>query len=311
MGKHKVRSVLLVADRPFWAFDHRAKDMMNVPLKHIQYQLKYFPQVTLSDSDRYDLIYAMSLDIARKIHKLGVPLNKIAAGITSRRIFEKHMTDQKKFKPEFITFIRELRGVNSASSEFIHAFQHIRTVHKTPVGVNEKLFTPMKKNNPTPQLLKVGWVGRIDRIDNRELKGYDMVISALKGLPVQLEIRSLFDNYVPRDKMVEFYQSLDLFICSSRSEHIPMPILEAASSGIPIITTKVGIVPELIKSHRNGIIVKRKSSAIREAVQYMIDHPDEGRAMGANARQSVLKRWKWTDCAKVWEQFFMSLMEKE
>ncbi|MBU5349522.1 glycosyltransferase family 4 protein [Paenibacillus lautus] len=122
-----------------------------------------------------------------------------------------------------------------------------------------------------------------------------------------MEIRSLFDNYVPRDKMVEFYQSLDLFICSSRSEHIPMPILEAASSGIPIITTKVGIVPELIKSHRNGIIVKR--SAIREAEQYMIDHPDERRAMGANVRQSILERWRWTDCAKVWEQIFMSLME--
>lgn len=85
----KVRSVLLVADRPFWAFDYRAKDMLNVPVKHIRYQLKYFPQVTLNDSAHYDLIYAMSLDIARKTHRLGVPLDKIAAGITSRQIFEK------------------------------------------------------------------------------------------------------------------------------------------------------------------------------------------------------------------------------
>lgn len=205
------------------------------------------------------------------------------------------MTDQKKFKPEFITFIRKLRGVNSASSEFIKAFENIRTVHKTPVGVNEKLFVPGAKKEPVSQPLTVGWVGRIDRADKRELKGYDIAISALKGLPVHLETRSLFENYVPRGQMVAFYQSLDLFICSSRSEHLPMPILEAASSGIPIITTKVGIVPELISSQHNGLIVKRNDSAIREAVQSMIDHPDERRAMGANVRQTVLKHWKWED----------------
>ncbi|WP_160112306.1 glycosyltransferase [Salicibibacter kimchii] len=116
-------------------------------------------------------------------------------------------------------------------------------------------------------------VGRVDLPSYRTLKGYDLVTSALKDLNVKLEIRT-FKDKVPRKDMMAFYQGLDCFVCSSASEHIPLPVLEAAASGVTIITTNVAIVPELISDKQNGIIVKREAHAIRHAVQIVMNNPD-------------------------------------
>jgi len=121
----------------------------------------------------------------------------------------------------------------------------------------------------------IGWVGRIDKKNHRKLKGYDIVLSALTDLNVSLDIRTFKENYVPREKMVEFYQGLDCFICSSESESLPNPVLEAAACGIPIISTKVGIVPELIKHHKNGLIVPRSSDDIHDAVIFLMNNPNK------------------------------------
>lgn len=306
MPHSSVRHVLLVPDRPGWAFDHRANDMMALKLNNLTFDLKYRNQVTLSDRDQFDIIYAMSLDIAIKIRKEGIPLKKIAAGITSRRIFEKHMTAKQSFNNNFINLIKGLRGVNTASDEFSNVFKDYRPIYKTRIGVDENFFIPPTTSIRKPSFT-VGWVGRIDRSNNRELKGYDIVISALENLNIRLETRTLHENYVPRAEMVHFYQGLDCFICSSRSEHIPLPILEAAACGVPIITTNVGIVPQLIKTNVNGIIVERNPKSIREAVLYLMDRPKERKSMGRKVRETILNHWTWKECGKDWEQFFLSI----
>jgi len=62
--------------------------------------------------------------------------------------------------------------------------------------------------------------------------------------------------------MVDFYRSLDAYICTSRTEGGPHPILEASSCGIPVISTPVGIAPELIEDKINGLLIKRNIDSI-------------------------------------------------
>ena len=59
-------------------------------------------------------------------------------------------------------------------------------------------------------------------------------------------------------EMVEFYHSLDVYVCASRSEGTPNPCLEAAACGLPVITTAVGNMPELIRDGHNGFLVERR-----------------------------------------------------
>lgn len=302
--------ILLAPTTPGWAFDHRAKDLLAQYIKGIHFDLKYLREIKSTDQFVYDLIYPMTLDGAKILHKrAAIPYDKMAAGITSLRSIEKYRLDGNKFEPDFIRFTKKLRGLNTASDEIVRLFNGHCQVYKTRVGIQETTFVPAKKQKANDPF-KVGWVGRIDKKEYRELKGYDLVLKALKRLDVELDIRTYKENYVPREQMVTFYQGLDCFICSSKSEHIPLPILEAAACGVPIITTKVGIVPELIRHKRNGIIVPGTSEAIKEAVLYLMQHSRRRQELGENIRKTIVNQWTWKECKKDWEIFFKSLLPK-
>ena len=297
--------VLLVPVSPGWAFGNRANDLSSFKYEKVKVDLKYLKNVTKKDANNYDIIYPMSLSIARELKKIGIPQNKMATGITSVRVYEKQKINNNIFKRSFIENLKKFRGINAWSDEIINTFKPHCSIYKTRIGINHKLFKPgIRKNNDK---FTVGWVGRIDKENYRELKGYDIVLEALKDLDVTLDIRTYQENYVPRDKMVDFYQGIDCFVCSSKTEGLPNPVLEAASCGVPIISTKVGFVPELIEHNVNGLIVPRNSKAIKEAVQFLKDNPDKRSEISKNIRNTVLRNWTWGKCKKDWEDFFLSI----
>jgi glycosyltransferase involved in cell wall biosynthesis len=299
--------ILLAPTLPGWAFDHRAKDLLALKYNNCIFDLKYLREINKKDQLLYDIIYPMTLDGAKILNKeIGIPLNKMAAGITSIRSLEKYMEDKSSFKPDFINFLRKLKGVNTASDELVNLLKPHVNVFKTRVGIDASFFKPNPKRKKN-QTFTIGWVGRIDKPAHRSLKGFDLVLSAIKGLNVNLNIRTFKENYVPRKQMVKFYQSLDCFICSSQSEHIPLPILEAASCGVPIITTNVGIVPELITHMENGIIISRNTMDIRRKVVYLMNNPNLCEKLSHNIRKTILNAWTWDICKEDWENFFHSI----
>ncbi|GIN15393.1 hypothetical protein J32TS2_07490 [Shouchella clausii] len=299
--------ILLVAGGPGWAFDYRAKDLLSLQYEKINLHLKYVNQVKAGDRSRYDLFYPMSVNIARKLHKLTtIPYDQMATGMTSIRILDNHMKNDGD-KKAFIQFLKKFRGLNTGSDEIATLLRSLVPIKKTRVGINEKQFKPPvpKKQNDR---FKVGWVGRIDQQDYRELKGYDIVTAGLEKLDVELDIRTYQDR-VPREKMVDFYQQLDCFICSSSSEHIPLPVLEAAACGVPIISTRVGIVPELIKNNTNGFIVPREANAFQKGVKILMDNTAKREQFSKAIRKTVVNHWTLERCKKEWETFFLSLKE--
>jgi glycosyltransferase involved in cell wall biosynthesis len=300
--------VLLAPNQPGWAFDHRARDLISLQLDRIRFDLKYLRNISSRDQHSYDMIYPMTLEGAKILYKeQGIPLNKMATGITSLRSIEKYRIDSHNFDPSFIRFINKLRGINTASNEIVSLFRPLCSIYKTRVGIHEAVFKPGQTRD-RKRKFRVGWVGRIDKPCYRQLKGYDIVLNALRGLELKLDIRTYKEHYVPREKMVQFYQGLDCFICSSQSEHIPLPILEAAACGIPIITTNVGIVPELIQHKKNGIIVPRTSEAIHQAVANLIEKRKNRIQLGQNVRATIMDQWTWEKCKKDWETFFISIL---
>lgn len=64
-----------------------------------------------------------------------------------------------------------------------------------------------------------------------------------------------FKGEIMGNKRFEYFASADLFILPSYAEGLPVTILEAMSFGIPIVSTTVGAIPEVITKN-NGILVK-------------------------------------------------------
>jgi glycosyltransferase involved in cell wall biosynthesis len=92
--------------------------------------------------------------------------------------------------------------------------------------------------------------------------------------------------------MLEFYRSLDVYVCASRSEGTPNPCLEAAACGLPVVTTRVGNMPELIRDGENGFFVERDVMDIAEKLRWLRDDPELRDRLGRAARAAV-EPWDW------------------
>ena len=104
----------------------------------------------------------------------------------------------------------------------------------------------------------------------------------------------VFTGYYPDKKLPKLYQAADVFAFSTFYEHHPFAILEALSTGLPVVTTSVGGIPETIESGKNGFLVEPFNPAqFADKILYLLEHPAEASEMGVLARKTILKRFDW------------------
>ncbi|MDO8529808.1 MAG: glycosyltransferase, partial [bacterium] len=87
----------------------------------------------------------------------------------------------------------------------------------------------------------------------------------------------------------EIYPLMDVFVLPSHREGLPYTILEASSTGKPVVATDVGGCPEAVDDKKTGLLVSpRKPEALAEAITYLFSHPEQAQAMGREGRKKVL-----------------------
>lgn len=69
-----------------------------------------------------------------------------------------------------------------------------------------------------------------------------------------------------------------------------MPILESLASGRPVISTNVGIVPELVRDGHNGLIFERSRSGLEETIRMLILNPKMVETMHKNLMRDKFER---------------------
>jgi len=125
---------------------------------------------------------------------------------------------------------------------------------------------------------------------------------------------------VRKKEMPKFYSDVDVHICTSLSEGGPYPMFEAASCGIPLISTKVGAISEFIIPGENGFLIDTYSSkeetirVISEFKKYILKLKEDKslcKYMGNNNRRKIEKNWTWKKRAKVWKTFFERVLSNE
>jgi glycosyltransferase involved in cell wall biosynthesis len=83
-------------------------------------------------------------------------------------------------------------------------------------------------------------------------------------------------------------RAMDVYVCPSLSESLPLTILEAMAASRPIIATRVGGIPEIIRDRRTGLLVPaRDASALATALTEVLDSPALARQLGADAWQKL------------------------
>jgi glycosyltransferase involved in cell wall biosynthesis len=75
----------------------------------------------------------------------------------------------------------------------------------------------------------------------------------------------------------------------------PNKMFEYMSSGIPVIASDFPLWRDIVLGNQCGLCVDPMNPvSIAEAIDYLVQHPDEARQMGENGRRAVLERYNWS-----------------
>ncbi|MFC2044517.1 glycosyltransferase family 4 protein [Chloroflexota bacterium] len=114
------------------------------------------------------------------------------------------------------------------------------------------------------------------------------------------------ENYL---EIPKYYNALDLYLVTSRAEGIPKAITEAMASGVPLVTTRVGIAPDIIEEGENGMLseVDDVATIAEKAARIVVDKEMAGH-MVKNALNTV-KDYSWEKIArKFYDKIYKRLL---
>jgi glycosyltransferase involved in cell wall biosynthesis len=109
---------------------------------------------------------------------------------------------------------------------------------------------------------------------------------ALRRLSAELGTADRVHLLGLRDDVERILEAADVFVQPSRSEGLPLSILEAMAAELPIVATRVGGVAEAILDGQTGHLIEPgEPAALADAMRKILESPDRGAALAAAARR--------------------------
>lgn len=176
-------------------------------------------------------------------------------------------------------------------------------------GVDLRRFQPSLGGVHAP--LRVGWVG--NSLWNAQLddpKGLHTILKpALRdlqqdGVDIVGHFQDRVQSFRPFAEMPQYYQEIDVFVCASRAEGTPNPVLEAMAAGLPMVCTDVGVIGDVVGPlQRRFVLSERSVPALREALRTLATEPGLRRDLGQE-NLARIAAWDWSKRAPRWGDFF-------
>jgi len=113
-----------------------------------------------------------------------------------------------------------------------------------------------------------------------------------------------FLGRIPRDETVPYYQEASIFVLPSLNEGMSNAMLEAMSSGLPILATDTGGTVELVTDGENGYIIRMKDAVhLAEKIEALIVNPQLREKMGQASRWRA-ERMSWRNVAEEYHNLY-------
>jgi len=205
--------------------------------------------------------------------------------------------------------------------------------HQIPLGVDTNLFKPIITNKKTRRV-KILFVGNLIK-----LKGVNYLIKAIyllinyydqnrikldiigKGRDEDFYIKLVnkyslndiieFKGEIPYNKIINHFQSCDIFCLPSLQEAWGLTLLQAMACGKPVISTNSGGPPHFVKNKISGFLVPpQNSEALAKTLIKLINDESKRTEMGKYNRQLCLKYYDWDKIVDQIEDMYSSILHQ-
>ena len=209
--------------------------------------------------------------------------------------------------------------------------QHAKSFHTIPLGLDIEALRPIEKSCARQALgiadhhFVVGF-GCADFSDRN--KGGELLIEALHALAGEMKITLLafgagkLPDSGGRYHLIElgsinsprlqslFYSACDVFAAPSRIESFGLTALEAMACGTPVVAFHTGGLVDVVADGETGLLETKVGSAValRDQLDWMLQHPTERQNMGLAARQRVEKQFASTLMANRYVELYDRLL---
>jgi glycosyltransferase involved in cell wall biosynthesis len=203
-----------------------------------------------------------------------------------------------------------------------------------PVGVDQEIFKPRPEAEKVP--------GRILAVISSDvpLKGLAYLLEAVAKLRTEVPNAHLivigrmrpedpsrktavrfglgpdavtFTGNISYEEMIRLYGTAEVACVPSLYEGFSLPAIQAMSSGLPLVCTNAGAVPEVAGTHEHTALIVEPGDpgALAGALKRVLEDLDGlGAHLSANARERVLDRFTWAAMAKQTAEQYRILIDE-
>jgi glycosyltransferase involved in cell wall biosynthesis len=121
-----------------------------------------------------------------------------------------------------------------------------------------------------------------------------------------------FAGAVGHDRLSDFYEEADVFCLPSFAEGVPVVLMEAMATALPVVATNIAGIPELIDHDVSGILIPPgRVDLLADALLRLAEAPELRKMMGKAGRETVLSSFESSDTVRRVHAVFTCLIEPE
>ncbi len=229
--------------------------------------------------------------------------------------FGEFLSEAKQFKKFYILFLLKMADVLICLSPIkVNEIKNELTGKLIKVILNPLLFDISEckgvNSKDTVKILFAGWIEKEKGVFDL-IKAFSIVcqnhtnvrliiagkgkIAEGKNLALKLNVdeKTEFPGWLSKEEMKKVLSESDIFCLPSYSEGIPMSIIEAMAFSLPVITTPVGGIPDIVESGNTGIFVNPGDvESLSNKLSFLIESKKVRLEIGKNAKKFVKQNCK-------------------
>jgi colanic acid/amylovoran biosynthesis glycosyltransferase len=192
--------------------------------------------------------------------------------------------------------------------------EHWPKIHVVHCGIDLTRYPALGAARRTGERLRLLTVGRMVAVKGQAVllravaqlldRGVDVDLTIIGDGPLRSRLeaaarehriaaRVRFAGRIGQDDILAFYEAADVFVLSSFAEGIPVVLMEAMATELPIVAPRIQGIPELVEHGRHGLLVSAgRSDLIAAAVAQLAADPARRASMGQAGRRQIAEQFE-------------------